>query len=90
MQFYDSGIPMGYKMRINDYLSTVRVEIRPADSTPQGGASAAAGTLAAKAPDFSIPDESDSSEPAAGKTASAAPGNAGVKAPGPAAPVKKQ
>jgi hypothetical protein len=36
MQFYDSGIPMGYKMRINDYLGTVRADNRPSDSVAAG------------------------------------------------------
>ncbi|MDR1319304.1 MAG: PilZ domain-containing protein, partial [Treponema sp.] len=39
IQFYDSGIPMGYKIRINDYLSTVRADSRSADSPAPKGAS---------------------------------------------------
>jgi hypothetical protein len=83
MQFYDSGIPMGYKMRINDYLGTIRADSRPADSASPGGAFASrggipalAGTPAAGAPEFSIPNEA---EPSSGPAAARAP-----------APLKKQ
>jgi hypothetical protein len=76
MQFYDSGIPMGYKMRINDYLSNVRTDSRPADSASQGRPLASAGAPAAGASDFSIPNEAEPSSrpaPAAEKAAPAAP-----------------
>ncbi|MDR2111016.1 MAG: PilZ domain-containing protein [Spirochaetaceae bacterium] len=35
--FDDAAIPMGYKMRINDYLGSVRVETRPADAPASKG-----------------------------------------------------
>jgi len=68
LQYADSTVPMGYKMRINDYLSSVRADNRPAaperGSAPAAGNGAAAGAAAvsssaAAAADpaaFSIPD----------------------------------
>jgi hypothetical protein len=70
MQFYDSSIPMGYKMRINDYLGTVRADSRSVDSAARE--EPGAGTPAAGAPDFSIPDEPEPpSTPADGAAGSA-------------------
>jgi hypothetical protein len=33
MQFDEAAVPMGYKMRINDFLSTVRLDLRPERET---------------------------------------------------------
>jgi hypothetical protein len=33
IQFDETAIPMGYKMRINDFLSTVRLDVRPEGET---------------------------------------------------------
>jgi hypothetical protein len=64
MQFADSTIPMGYKIRINEYLSTIRAESRGSpvaaapsrESAPSGKAAEQAKAAAASDPtQFSIP-----------------------------------
>ncbi|MDR2020204.1 MAG: PilZ domain-containing protein [Treponema sp.] len=38
IQFDETAVPMGYKMRINDFLSTVRLDLRPEGETAAAGA----------------------------------------------------
>ena len=40
MEFDDASIPMGYKIRINEYLNTLRADSRPTDNDPNAAASA--------------------------------------------------
>ncbi|MDR2185683.1 MAG: PilZ domain-containing protein [Treponema sp.] len=38
IRFDGTAVPMGYKMRINDFLSTVRLDLRPEGETPAAAA----------------------------------------------------
>jgi hypothetical protein len=89
---FDEGlIPMGYKMRVNEYLVTIR-------STAGEGEAPAAKAAAGAAPavpepaagdDFSVDEEAPAAEKNAGKAA-AAPATKGAEAPvKPAAPAAK-
>jgi hypothetical protein len=62
MEFYENSIPMSYKMRINDYLSTTRAEDRvaPAAKVQKENAGTevpAKSETAADPAAFSIPDQ---------------------------------
>jgi hypothetical protein len=83
MQFDESSVPMGYKMRINDYLGSIRVgempAAVPANSVPGQPAAASAETGATAAGAKPAPDAS---------AGTAVPDStpAGAEAPAPAAP----
>jgi hypothetical protein len=51
MRFNLPAVPMGYKMRINDYLGSVRVEARGEGAKPQAAPEPAAKSQAAAPPD---------------------------------------
>jgi hypothetical protein len=88
--FDESLVPMGYKMRINDYLSAIRVDSRtapaaeaPAPASPAAEAPAAA-SAAAEAP-AGPAGASPPASPAAASPAAASPAAASPAAAGPAA-----
>jgi hypothetical protein len=73
MQFDESAVPMGYKMRINDYLGSIRVGEMPA-AVPAGGAPSrppAAGTGASVS---AAPGAAADTETAAGAGSAPGPG----------------
>jgi hypothetical protein len=88
--FEETLIPMGYKMRINDYLSSLRVDPRNSDSpAPEAAPAEQAAAAVPEAPAAPAPETpaAPAAEAAAGQAAAAAP--EATAAPAPAAPAGK-
>jgi hypothetical protein len=86
IQFDESAVPMGYKIRINDFLSTVRLDIRPelgSGEAPSSGP-ATLSAPAASAPATPAVPASAPAAPASAASATAVPAPASAV---PAAPV---
>jgi hypothetical protein len=65
VQFNDTIVPMGYKIRINDYLGQTRIELRPVIQETKSAEGGADKTAEATGPDTAKPDTVEASNPAA-------------------------
>jgi len=84
MEFDEAFIPMGYKIRVNEYLNTIRADNRSQDEAPVGTPAPAAPAPVTPAPTAAAPvAPAKAADPAT--TPAAAPAAAPTAAPAPAA-----